>query len=278
MAYTIYQWFICIFSIGIVFLCIYCILLIRKHESFRVCYYIIGLVAFNNIAFVINQIVVALTVPNHFWLVVEAVLFFMVNLQCLVNIIFVQRQWITTRNQLYRQEFLPSKKAEIRSQIRRHNCVFYSMQAFYITALFVLSIMFFKVNETSYTDSSCYQEGLKHCSDEKFFTAINWTITIFLVITIFKNVIMSSIMFLSLYRFYRGLRTINIDFNIDKCVLTMHIIAFGLPILSGIAWLILFAFLNQVAIFASSKATSKEWSVLAPSIAYCTIMGCVQVF
>ena len=98
----------------------------------------------------------------------------------------------------------------------------------------------------------------------------------FLVFTILKNIIMSIILFYCLYRFYVELKRIGLKFTAKKCILTVHILAFGVPIISGVIYLILIANYNQTAVFTSTRATQQYWYVLAPTILFILTMGVVQ--
>jgi len=44
---------------------------------------------------------------------------------------------------------------------------------------------------------------------------------------------MSVILFSSLYKFYQGLKTIRLEFEVDKCLLMCQISAFSVPIIMG---------------------------------------------
>ena len=74
-----------------------------------------------------------------------------------------------------------------------------------------------------------------HCSNLK---AYNIMLTAYLSWAIVKNISMSGILFVSLYKFYRALLTLSAQFKIDKCNLFVHIMAFGFPIVSGIIYVI----------------------------------------
>jgi hypothetical protein len=80
----------------------------------------------------------------------------------------------------------------------------------------------------------------------------NRVLTAFLVCSILKNILMSTILFFSLYRFYTGLRKINLRFEIDKCTLTIHIVAFGMPTIAGFLYVFFIFKFNQVSLFTSS--------------------------
>ena len=88
---------------------------------------------------------------------------------------------------------------------------------------------------------------------------------------------MSTILFFSLYRFYTSLRKINLNFEVDKCILTVHIVAFVLPVLAEFVYVILILRFNQVSLFTSSEAESYYWNVLGPSIFYVVTMGSIQL-
>lgn len=120
------------------------------------CYAIIGIVFFSNLVFLLNQGLIALNNQNEVIITFEAICAFFINTQDIINILFVQRQWITTRRQLYRQSITPQQKEYFRKQIKRHNLTFMGLQVFMLVALLVASIAFYFSNIRSYNDPSCY--------------------------------------------------------------------------------------------------------------------------
>ena len=79
---------------------------------------------------------------------------------------------------------------------------------------------------------------------------------IFLFCSIFKNFLMSTILFYSLYSFYTSLRKINLKFEIDKCILTIHIMAFGMPDIAGCIYVVFILKFGEVSLFTTTQATS----------------------
>jgi hypothetical protein len=83
-------------------------------------------------------------------------------------------------------------------------------------------------------------------------TVYNRLLIAYLTCTILKNFVMGTILFVSLFRFYRGLRKINLEFNIHKGNLVLNILAFGLPIIAGFSYgIFLIIDDHEVSIFAS---------------------------
>lgn len=119
--------------------------------------------------------------------------------------------------------------------------MFIGLQLFMVISLFVATVAYYLSNIRSYRDSECYDQGLVNCKGTK---ALNWILTIYLLLTIAKNVFISSLLFYSLYRFYSGLRQINLQFEIEKTILAIHIAAFGTPIISGFGFVICIIVLN----------------------------------
>ena len=109
-----------------------------------------------------------------------------------------------------------------------------------VLILIVAGICYFMINYKSYHDDECDQADLEHC---KGITVLNWILTLYLLISITKNIAMSLILFLSLWKFYKGLLKIGLKFRIERCILAAHIIAFSLPIMSGLVYICcIFAF------------------------------------
>ena len=75
----------------------------------------------------------------------------------------------------------------------------------------------------------------------------------YILIIIAKNIAMSLILFLSLYRFYKGLKRIGLKFSNKSCNLAMHITAFGLPIIAGFVYIFFIFHFNQLALFLDRK-------------------------
>ena len=75
---------------------------------------------------------------------------------------------------------------------------------------------------------------MRDCKDLKVY---NYILTIYLLLIICKNIAMSLILFLSLYRFYKGLKRIGLKFSNKNCNLAMHITAFGLPVIAGFVYI-----------------------------------------
>ena len=71
----------------------------------------------------------------------------------------------------------------------------------------------------------------------------------FLLTSITKNTSMSVILFYSLYQFYAGLKKIHCNFEIDKRNLAVHVVAFGIPVLAGIFYLISIIYTNPFISF-----------------------------
>ena len=103
---------------------------VRRHVIFLVSYQIIGLVFFSNFFSLIMRICI------YSWkdpstqnglLIVESICISLINSQCLIEIFFVRKQWLTTRKQLYRQSVLPSDKEFYRKQIVRHRYLFQAL-------------------------------------------------------------------------------------------------------------------------------------------------------
>ena len=101
--------------------------------------------------------------------------------------------------------------------------------------LMVAATCYLLVNYVSYNDDSCTIEKPQECNGVKGYTKV---ISAYLIITICKNILMSTILFISLWKFYQGLVKIGLKFTIEKCVLAMHIIAFSLPIFSGFFYIV----------------------------------------
>ena len=89
---------------------------------------------------------------------------------------------------------------------------------------------------------------------------------------------MGTILFVSLFRFYRSLRKINLEFNIHKGNLVLNILAFGLPIIAGFSYgIFLLIDDHEVSIFASVEQTSLQKNVLIASFIYELVMSIVQL-
>lgn len=109
-----------------------------------------------------------------------------------------------------------------------------------VLMLIVSGICYYMINYKSYHDDDCDQVDLDQC---RGITVLNWMLTVYLLITIMKNIAMSLILFLSLWNFYKGLLKIGLKFRIERCILAIHIIAFSLPIMSGLVYIAcIFAF------------------------------------
>ena len=147
---------------------------------------------------------------------------------------------------------------------------------FYLIYLGVASFAFYDINYRSYQNDEfeCLSDPLIKC--EKL-TTLNRILTSFLCVGIVKNTCMSTILFVSLYKFYAGLKKIGLDFKLEKCNLALHIGAFGIPIIAGLVYIICIIEFNQVALFTSTRATKVSWQVLGPSIVYEVSMGTVQI-
>ena len=117
-----------------------------------------------------------------------------------------------------------------------------------ILTVIVVSICYFMINYKSYHDEECDNANLTKC---KGITVLNWLLTSYLFITIGKNILMSLILFISLWKFYKGLVKIGLKFRIERCILAVHIIAFTLPIMSGLVYIACILAFNQIAIFTS---------------------------
>ena len=96
-------------------------------------------------------------------IVVETVCCFMINLQCLINIMFVRRQWLTTRKQLYRQAITTTDKERYRKQIKLHRLLFMLLEVGFVLFLGVTCLAYYKINEKSYKDDPCFEKGLVDC-------------------------------------------------------------------------------------------------------------------
>ena len=94
--------------------------------------------------------------------------------------------------------------------MEHHNCIFYVLEAFFLLILAVASACYYATNVSSYVNLNCYNQKLVNCSHASM--VINWYLTCFLLVNIAKNIVMSVILFISLYRFYDGLRKINLEF------------------------------------------------------------------
>lgn len=88
---------------------------------------------------------------------------------------------------------------------------------------------------------------------------------------------MSALLFYSLWQFYKGLKQIGVEFKVERCILAAHILAFGLPIVSGMIYIFCILRFNQVAMFTSSRATAQYWDCLGPTILYKVTMSVVQI-
>ena len=79
----------------------------------------------------------------------------------------------------------------------------------FIVAILCLSTWaYYQINDKyrDNTDLDCEQH-LKNCQDLQIY---NYILTIYMIIIIAKNIAMSLILFLSLYRFYKGLKRIGL--------------------------------------------------------------------
>lgn len=153
---------------------------------------------------------------------------------------FVRRQWLTTRKQLYRQAVTQDSQEYFKKQIKRHNLFFISMSIFFIVFLALCSIAYYLSNKKSYEEASCFI-----VDDEcRLIHIINKILTTYMILTIIKNMIISLILFVSLYKFYAQLKTIGLQFKVGKCNLFLHIFAFGMPVVSGIIYLTCIFYFN----------------------------------
>lgn len=98
-----------------------------------------------------------------------------------------------------------------------------------------------------------------------------------MIAAILKNIFISCILFVSLYQFYSGLKKIGLQFKVGKCNLALHIFAFGMPVISGLIFLICIITFNQSSIFYSTRATKRYWYVLAPTLLYVIVGGINQM-
>ena len=176
----------------------------------------------------------------------------MVNLNSLIDIFFVRKQWLTTRKLLYRQAVFTPKKEFYRKQIKMHRMYFQALQVVIFLFAIAAGICYFMINYKSFHDDDCNSTDLEDCKGIK---SLNWILTAYLLITIAKNVSMSFILYISLFKFYNGLVSINLKFSVKKCILAIHIVAFGLPIVSGMIYIAFIFRFSQVAFFTSQKAT-----------------------
>ena len=103
-----------------------------------------------------------------------------------------------------------------------------------VLILIISGTCYYMINYKSYHDDDCDQVNLTQC---RGITVLNWMLTVYLLITICKSIAMSFILFLSLWKFYQGLLKIGLKFRIEKCILAIHIIAFSLPIMSGLVYI-----------------------------------------
>ena len=209
-----------------------CLLLVRKHQPFLICYIIIGIVFVSNFFFLLKQLLISFAEQTNTIIAIESVCTSLVNLQVLTNILFVQRQWLSTRRQLYRMSITPASRELYRKQYQRHKCYFNLLHIFFVLFLGVGAVAYYFLN----VDSEKDQQGIP--DNVEIIIVFNRLLISYMVCTTLKNFAISTILFISLFRFYRGLRKINMSFNIDKCNLSLNILAFGLPIISGISYCI----------------------------------------
>lgn len=84
-------------SVVVICVSLWCYVMVRRHTSFSVSYQVIGIIMFSNLAFLGNQLFIRYAKPTETALAIEAVFVFFCNIQCIVDILFVRKQWITTR-------------------------------------------------------------------------------------------------------------------------------------------------------------------------------------
>lgn len=117
---------------------------------------------------------------------------------------------------------------------------FVAVSVFFILFLALSAIAYYLSNKKSYEEASCFI-----VDDEcKMIRIINKILTSFMILTIIKNIIVSLILFVSLYKFYAQLKTIGLQFKVGKCNLFLHLFAFGMPVISGIIYLTLIFYFN----------------------------------
>ena len=146
------------------------------------------------------------------------------------------------------------------------------LQLFFVLFLGLACFSYYKINKLSYSDPECIK-GVSHSC--KGLQTYNWILTVYLIFTILKNILLSSILFYCLYKFYQGLRQIGLKFQPKRCILSVHIFAFGLPIVAGLIYIVCIVKFNQIAIFTSTRATKTYWRVLAVTTLYCVTMAIV---
>ena len=72
-------------------------IVIKNHTTFSTSYQVIALIFIGNIAFLGNQLFIKYADQNTATIAIEACFVFLCNIQCLIDILFVRKQWITTR-------------------------------------------------------------------------------------------------------------------------------------------------------------------------------------
>lgn len=108
-AFKYFQYFAIGDTICLCFLSFMCLYIVRKHQPFLVCYQIIGLVILSSIFFLLNQVFIVYFDQNsQNALISETICCAFVNLQILINVLFVRKQWLTTRKIRYRQSIYDS--------------------------------------------------------------------------------------------------------------------------------------------------------------------------
>ena len=82
---------------------LWCLKIVRQSFAITLCYQVIGLVVITNLFGLINHVLIEFLNPSDLAIALETVCVYIVNYSSLINILFVKRQWITTRKQFFRQ-------------------------------------------------------------------------------------------------------------------------------------------------------------------------------
>ena len=114
------------------------------------CYQVISLVIISNIFGILNHVLIEFVSVSKGALASEAICVFFVNLASLINILFVKRQWITTRKQLYRQAVTVECKEKFRNQIKVHTWLFNAVLIIQFAMVVSASITYYIINYKSY--------------------------------------------------------------------------------------------------------------------------------
>ena len=125
------------------------LIIVKRHTPFTVCYMIIGIIICSNLFFLIAGAILLFTndLYSQGTLISEAVCICLIQLNDIVNIIFVRKQWLTTRKLLYRQAITKDSQNYFAKQIRYHRWSFDILSIFILVFVCLCTWAYYKIND-----------------------------------------------------------------------------------------------------------------------------------